>query len=68
MILSWFLLALAIFGLYLMLIWVSILQNDKLKVEKDIENSEQRNKWYAEELEKQLGIIEQIEKELGAEK
>ena len=64
MILPYFLLSLTIFGLYLMLIWVSVLQNDKLKLEKEVENSEQRNKRLIEELEKQSILIEQIEKEL----
>jgi len=64
MILPYFLLSLAIFGLYLMLIWVSVLQNDKLKLKKEIEDSEERNTWLIEELEKQSILIEQIEKEL----
>ena len=64
MILSWFLLSLSIFGLYLMLIWVSVLQNDKLKLKKEIEDSEERNTWLIEELEKQSILIDNIEKEL----
>jgi len=62
------LLTLAVFGLYGMLIWVGVLQSDKLKLEEELKRSEERNLWYSQELEKQLGIIEQIKKELGAEK
>jgi len=47
-----------------MLIWVSVLQNDKLKLKKEIEDSEERNTWLIEELEKQSILIDNIEKEL----